>query len=319
MTTTLSKELQQKIVEAFENDPKVEIYWDYRETISNNSIKEILEKGFNDFENELIELNSGYIFDLEDEKIKSILSDFEEELEAEGFSLENDMSELRDMFIEYIEVDMNIPDLLRNTYAIARVELMSNYDCLNSNWYEQQSGGYGFQEHYFSDVIKALNINPKELKKHFVENDIRFYGNAVDYSKRNDKVLIDYKELISELDNNCCGATLLTFAIKLDMSDLYKSGLMYENGIDKIKQIKLYKGTRIGFYSSFQGGGSPFDMELQRDTIINLNFDDKYFGFRLVSDDKGYSMQDCYGVSEDFFEEATILEDNKMRRLLKVF
>ena len=34
--------------------------------------------------------------------------------------------------------------------------MLSNYDCINSNWFESQ-GGYRYEESYFGDMVDSLN------------------------------------------------------------------------------------------------------------------------------------------------------------------
>ena len=56
----------------------------------------------------------------------------------------------------------------KNTDEIrVRVEMLSNYECINSNWLESQEG-YRYKESYFGDMIDALNLNPSKVKKMLV-------------------------------------------------------------------------------------------------------------------------------------------------------
>ena len=67
-----------------------------------------------------------------------------------------------------------LKELLKNTDDIpVRVEMLSNYDCINSNWLESQEG-YRYKESYFGDMIDALNLNPAKVKKMLVEK--RLHG-----------------------------------------------------------------------------------------------------------------------------------------------
>ena len=60
-----------------------------------------------------------------------------------------------------------------------RVEMLSNYDCINSNWLESQEG-YRYKESYFGDMIDALNLNPAKVKKMLVEKGYTVYGRFPD-------------------------------------------------------------------------------------------------------------------------------------------
>ena len=54
---------------------------------------------------------------------------------------------------------MNIP---------VRVEMLSNYDCINSNWLESQEG-YRYKGVLFRGYEDALNLNPAKVKKMLVD------------------------------------------------------------------------------------------------------------------------------------------------------
>lgn len=73
-----------------------------------------------------------------------------------------------------------LKELLKNTDDIpVRVEMLSNYDCINSNWLESQEG-YRYKESYFGDMIDALNLNPAKVKKMLVEKGYTVYGRFPD-------------------------------------------------------------------------------------------------------------------------------------------
>lgn len=99
-----------------ENQP--EIYWDYRDELSNADIEKILEseEGLFDTELELWENNLDYIWELEKELINEIISHFDlaENNDDEDYDIEED-EDFKDFCREYISVDFNIKDLLKNT------------------------------------------------------------------------------------------------------------------------------------------------------------------------------------------------------------
>lgn len=102
---------------------------------------------------------------LKDECIR--LHDFGEE-EVDKFFQEHE-DEIREEIYDRNDSD-TLKELLKNTDDIpVRVEMLSNYDCINSNWLESQEG-YRYKESYFGDMIDALNLNPAKVKKMLVES-----------------------------------------------------------------------------------------------------------------------------------------------------
>ena len=91
------------------------------------------------------------------------------------------------------------------------------------------------------------------------------------------------------------------------------------NNREEIKSITIPKGNFIGFYSSFQGGGSIFDAKLLKDIELvkkdkeatkfmlkgvhsASEQDEKYFYFSITVDtSRKYNIKDTYGVTDEFF------------------
>lgn len=85
---------------------------------------------------------------------------------------------------------------------------------------------------------------------------------------------------------------------KLDLRD-------FEGG-NKVKSIVVPKGNPVGYYSSSEGGGSPFDMTLLIDTTIDLTESGKtkYDTWDLELDSSGsYSIENVYGADSEFFKK----------------
>lgn len=194
-------------------------------------------------------------------------------------------------------------ELLKNSDDIpVRIEMLSNYDCINSNWFESH-GGYSYGESYFGDMVDALNLNPAKVKRLLTEHGYRTYGRFPDRRGRNGKEQVSYGQFYRELVNSCSGANLLTYMGKVKLKELYDAGF-------SLKEVVIPKGNRCGLFSSTFGGGSLLEMELTRDVKLKLEVRD-YHGFRLRLDD-GDSGHDCsirqvYGVDDSFFGDAVSL------------
>lgn len=286
-TEELVNKMRDELINLNETRP-LEFYWDYRDELSKEQIETIIESedGIFDVSNELWDLNMDSIFDMEMERLKEV---FESVNEDEDLEFEEIEMELRDELLDYLSVDTNIEDLIKNTGQInVRVEMLSNYDCINSHYFE---GGYEYQESYFGDMIDALNLNPQKVKRMLVDKGVEVYGAWRNKPHRNDKEYVSYEDFWQEMENSCCGANLLTFMATIDLQD-------YLNNKDSINKVTVPKGNYCGIYSSMQGGGSVIEMELKRDFTVELKTKD-YFGYRMVLDESsGYSIHEVYGMSQ---------------------
>lgn len=188
-----------------------------------------------------------------------------------------------------------ITELISHTDDIpVRVEMLSNYDCINSHWLE--SGGYSYKEAYFGDMVDALNLNLARVKEIMTPHGEKLVGRFPDKKYRNGKEQVSYEQFYRELLNSCCGANLLTYMATVSLKELRKYGF-------DLSEIIIPKGNACGIYSSMQGGGSLLEMELREDVKLELKVED-YHGFRLVLDNEtpyNYSIRHVYGVYDSFF------------------
>lgn len=277
-------------------------YVDYKESLDNNldTIEKCLEAKSCDALQE--KLDEWYSWQ-EDETVYSIMEELKKELVKSGYKkwkaekfFEENEEEIKNEIYSRDDSDP-LKDLLRNTNKIpVRVELLSNYDCINSHWLES-SGGYSYEESYFGDMVDALNLNPCKVKKILLEQGEKTIGQFPDKRSRNGKEQVSYDQFYEELENSCCGANLLTYVATVDVQKLYDAGF-------NLSEIVIPKGNKCGLYSSMQGGGSLMEMDLKEDVKIKLS-KGKYPYWRLEVDKWGtgynYSIQQTYGVDSSFF------------------
>jgi len=233
---------------------------------------------------------------------KDLVSDICSKFEIEEDEAEELLEEYRDEINDhYYSVDDStvLKDLIRNTSSVeVRIPLYSNYDCINSHYFE---GGYSYKESYFGDMVDVLNLNPAKVKKLLVENDVEVYGSFPNYKHREGKELVSYADFWQELENSSCGANLLVFTGLLNLQDLLDKDF-------KVVELTIPKGNNCGLFSSTYGGGSVLEMELQRDFKIKLDVPrkkglTKYDTFDLLIDDaNGYSIDSVYGMCRSFWK-----------------
>lgn len=304
----LTQEQVDKVVEYLKKDNNgvAEFYWDYNSELSDKEKSRIVKGDFNYVENEIYDLNVDYVWDMEVQTIKDALKACD--IDANEY----DDNYLRDKFLDYVTVDMNIKDLLRNEYANVRLTLYSNYDCINSHYFETSgNGGYEYKESYFGAVVDALNINPTKMKKMLNDHGINTFGTWPNKSARDGKEYVGLDAFWQEEVNRSCGACLLVAVAKISLLDFIDMPTD-ENGKTIIKTITIPKGNYVGFYSSMQGGGSTIEMPLLRDLTVDLTKHGatKYdcWGIETDSKENGYTIDDAYGVTDKFWGKEAIIK-----------
>ena len=237
------------------------------------------------------------------EKLKEecfVFNDFDEH-EVDAFFDEHEDA-IRDEIYSRNDSDV-VKDLIRYTDDIPiRVEMLSDYDCINSNWFESQ-GGYSYEASYFGDMVDSLNLNPAQVKKLLTSHGYKVYGRFPNRKSRNGKEQVSYEQFYEELINSCCGANLLTYIGKVSLKELYDADF-------SLKEVIIPKGNCCGLFSSTYGGGSLLEMELKQDVKLKLEVKGCN-GFRFRLDDErskyDYSIQHVYGVDDSFFNNAVII------------
>ena len=223
--------------------------------------------------------------------------DFDKDTVDAFFNRHDD--EIRDEIYSRNDSDV-LTELIKHTDDIPiRVEMFSNYDCINSNWFESQ-GGYRYEESYFGDMVDTLNLNPAKVKKLLTEHGYEVHGCFPNRKSRDGKEQVSYEQFYQELVNSCCGGNLLVYIGRVNLKELYDAGF-------SLNEVIIPKGNCCGLFSSAYGGGSLLEMELKQDVKLKLEVNNCH-GFRFRLDDErskyDYSVQHVYGVDDSFFNNA---------------
>lgn len=274
METTLkiSKELEAKIIKYLKDNP-IKFYWDYRDKLSKEHIRMILEEkdGLMKVEQEIDHYNLDYIFDLEVEQIENVIKEFEYELTKELGGIYDIKVELREYFLDYLYVDINLDELIRKTGDLTcLIYMYSNYDCTNS-----------FDTMETSDYLQQVYAR------------VRAGVRKADF--------------MYEHENGAYGGSVFCFAFRGSIEEVIE----LKQQIDKGKKIFIPKGTQFGFFSSFQGAGSVFEKTTYRNFHVHMketggdfhpDFDHAYIQADIL---QHYNMIDVYG-SNDFIYKQDI-------------
>ena len=246
------QKLSMEFIESIMDENYPLVWVDYRESFDENRdlLQECLKKQSCE---ELWSKVEDWYNDAEEQVTQEIIKglkshcinfhDFDED-EVEAFFEEHD-DEIRD---EIRERDDSTPvnDLIKNTKDIpVRVEMLSNYDCINTCWLESQ-GGFRCRESYFGDMIDTLDLNPAKVKKIFVEKGYTVYGRFPNIKSRDGKEQVSYEDFCQEMENSCCGANLLTYIGIVNLKDLYDAAF-------KVREVTIPKGNTCGLFSTMYG------------------------------------------------------------------
>lgn len=156
MKMATMQEQEKEIIKYIEENP-VEVAFGYRDSLDKEQIRTIIEKeeGLQDIEDDLWELNIDYINEMEDQLLQNI---------KEEFTLKEDLFDIREFFLEHIDVTIGIRHLLNNTPDIDCVAIVySNYDCATSFQVIED------KESYLGavwDRVKAGCLLPDYLNEH---------------------------------------------------------------------------------------------------------------------------------------------------------
>jgi len=289
---TITEEQKRAIIAEIEaNQP--EIFWDYCDELSNDDICAILNGHLYDVECAIWENNIEYIDDLETGCIEAACNKIL--IDVSEYEIEDYL----DIFREHCCVDLNINDLLKRTEARIRLTLYSNYDCMNSN-YSENSGGYEYDENYFTDMVKFLQINPAELQKSMSEQGFKTVGEWPNITNLNP--IVNISDFLVELNNNCGGAVNYCIIGKIKLSDI----------TGNIAKVICHAGTMSGLYDESYGSGSVLECSLIRDFEIDLTKRGatEYDKVHLSPDIKGaggYCTDEVYGLTSNCYKNITVI------------
>jgi len=248
----------------------------------------------------LIERYGDRFADMKYDAIREICKELKSQCEDAGYSVED-----IEMFFDEYEFEINgmiferddsnpLRDLLKNTGKVkVRIEMHSNYDCINSHRFDS-SGGYAYEESYFGAMVDALNLKVKKL---LLSHGIKTSGSFPSKAYRNGKEWVSYDAFFQELENSCCGANLLVFVGRISALELYDRDF-------KVNRITIPKGNCCGLFSSCYGGGSLIEMILRQDVILQLNagqYDYCTMELEYLRRDGSYSIDETYGVTNKFW------------------
>ncbi len=251
-----------------------------------------------------------WFLDCEEDAVVAIIDGLKSDCEELGYS-EEYVEEFFDTNDDAIRTEIYNRDdadrfdtLVSNTSLLPiRVELHSNYDCINSHYFE---GSYLYKDSYFGDMVDALNLNPAKVQEVFGENGIKCEGDYPNLIERNGLEVVSYMDFAREIANSVTPANLLTFTAMIDVSHLSEHNF-------SLGSVTIPKGNFCGLYSPSQGGGSIMEMELLKDLTLKIGAEGyDYYSLKFDGDTQvSHSMKDVYGLLDTAFGKHINIVDTK--------
>jgi len=250
----LTKEVKKEIVKYIEDNQPM-MYWDYQ-SANMDTAKTILEQGMDDFFDNLYENNLEYVWELENYLIAELQNEWDE----------YDPDQIEEFSRDYICVDMNVEELIRQIPDVTCVAYVySNYDCCNSMDRFEDGG-------YLPEVYSRVKVGVRKA---------------------------DY---MYEFYNGVYGGCVFCFAFKTDVRDALELRANIKTG----KEIFIPKGTQYGFFSSFQGAGTPFEKRTYRNMTMPLVGETEYDSIDIMPDIlQSYNLSSVYGDTS-FVDESPV-------------
>lgn len=247
-------------------------YWDYRDELSDSTIKSLLE----DYANEkgkypFINIVYHYFIDHDwftyEDEIYKIKNDFMEEYitqEIDGLTESYIEEDVLQYLYESIEHEHNLEQILGNSdFSNLAIYLGGDPE---DEYLDHVCWSDAYNEFYDDEEISEDTL--KEIENTYMGKFIISQGyNVKDVFKEDkDKFL---KEVYEELYSYESDLTAMQFTFVPNTTDFEAVAKLYNN-----EPVIIKAGTRCGFFDSINGGGSGMNITSVKDfSLENLEFD----------------------------------------------
>lgn len=308
MADELRKKIRNAIVDYcesnyFEKDEhgcyKYELYADYRDELDNKTATEILESQnpSESFYEKIIQCWDDCILDYEDEHIKNIKASM---LEADDGLFPDGMNEEDEEILvdEFREIAYFVPPykhyLKQKFYTNIMVDTGDgNYDYVLNSVYPGWYGRYGDTINDNASIVwlaKQQGYTKTQLKNALKLGDMK-----------DPKGFLE--TLRVELANEGSHMNTLCFLAEMTLEELIKvnelirfrdkDGVMYDAKERKYcGYLVIDKKAETGLYDPWNGGGSVFEIELEKDIRLPI----KFIRSALPDGGDGWSLDSVYGM-----------------------
>ncbi len=276
-----------------------EVDADFRDEMSEETANKILqsENPWDTFHEVLSEMYEECIWEAEDDLVKKIV----EELSSDSSLCPDGLdADLEGAVRDYVEssVCINPPEkhfLDQDFCSNIMVDTGDgSYDFVLNDIYPAYCGYYNEGEE-LSDSASLVWLSKQQgyAKERFQQ---AVQGEEAD--RQDSKFL---KSVYTELVNVSTHMNALTFLVKMTLQDLLHVNetlrALGEHKENNTETIVISKDTPVGLYDPWNGGGSLFGIELEKDVVLPI----KHIRSILPDGGDGCSIRSVYGVSRDLW------------------
>lgn len=279
---------------------EIELYVDYRDEINVETVNEILEASCPI--DALHEKLFDWYLDYELEEIDKITETVKDKLQETGLSFDGAKKDVEDCVDEYIRdvlsVRHPVNHFLKQEFYV-NIGVDTGDGNLDYSPNATRPGWYGQHETKLGDTASILWLARQQgYKKSELWKML-----SKETTKPEERKGFLYS-VRSEVENTSSGMQQLTFLVKMTLEQLIELNelikLQDRNGknYDTRKNpycgyIVLDKKTETGLFDAWNGGGGPFEIELEKDVKLPV----RYIAYALPDGNKqGYSISEVYGM-----------------------
>jgi hypothetical protein len=186
----------------------------------------------------------------------------------------------------------------------------TNYDCINSHYYETNGFNQGYSyDGYMKQIMQLLRISPADFNTFQKNEGLVAKGHFPTTKKKSFVALPEFWEEI--INRSSEGHLCIIGTIKA--SELITFS-------EKPVRFKIPKGNCVGFFSSSCGGGSTIECPLLADYTIDTTRDEGSYDYwklslELPNDNFGYTCEQVYSPTRSWWRNNITIEkviyDNK--------
>lgn len=320
--------LEEKIKQYCNIENCIEVYWDYNDKVSKETIQKYINDNLDDkcfdelLENkildELYELNPDYEYQLQNEFIEQLIENAPS-TEIENYIKERDYTEIIDDLYNcgYKGIDWNIENLLANTEIKVNILLATpqeqNYDMGSivtafGNDYETPFVNWNID----CDDLNCLDNSLTYLihQQGYTLKDI--YKNLLYQSNAEPEFI---KGICYDINNNSSEAmSELGIYIKLRGNEI-------SNFCRKIQKENTYiivnKDTNIGLFNEWSGTGGYPDNYLEKDFVFPTDMIRNIQIEGAGKECQGYTLNEVYGLVDEFWKDNALKYTNAAPKINK--
>lgn len=277
----------------------IEIYADYRDEISAETVQELLNAPYDSYTAFWEWLDEAYLETMDDAQ-HDAFSDMMDDLEI----LDEAQYDFKDEFFDYFRDNCpcNPPtDHFLSQSFCCDVFIDSgnwSYDCTcedyGNNYYATL-----YKNDKISDIQDESSILWLARKQGYSKLKLYSYIYKRNYAKKHPSKFL--RSVNQELANITSNMNTLVFATTFTLEELLRL-----HTDDKNEPLKISKTTSCGLFDPFNGGGSVLEIELEKDIVI-----DRKWVRGIYLDDAirrasplCYGIDDVYGMLDSFWERG---------------